>query len=316
MESMQETKNRIHSQDQIIMSMTEFKPITLQDKELITNYISPANERDCDFSFANLCSWHFITESSYAIIHHHLVIRFTNSEGIHEYFMPFGPGKLIPVIKELEEYARANNEPLCLRGIIPEMREKLEQYFPTLFEYTSDRDYFDYIYNRQDLAELKGKNYQPKRNHVNKFRKEYEFTYEPLTANVLPACLQFESEWCMKHGYIENENIRNERRALTFALRHFEELDLTGAIIHIGGRMVAFTFGAPITHDTFGVHYEKADISFDGAYSAINQLFASHLPEQYIYLNREEDLGIPGLRQAKLSYHPVILLEKTKAVKK
>ena len=129
-------------------------------------------------------------------------------------------------------------------------------------------------------------------------------------------CLQFESEWCLKHGYIENENIRNERRSLTFALHHFNELNLAGGLIHDQGKVVAFTFGAPINHNTFGVHYEKADINIDGIYSAINQAFASHLPEQYIYLNREEDLGIPGLRQAKLSYHPALLLEKTKAWKR
>ena len=313
---MQETKNRIHSQEQIVTFMKVFKPITIQDKELITSYIFPANEQDCDLSFANLCSWHFMTEASYAIIHHQLVIRFTNTEGIHEYFMPFGEGSLIPVIEELEACATANNEPLCLRGLQSQTQDKLEQYYPTLFEYSSDRDYFDYIYNRQDLAELKGKNYQPKRNHVNKFKKEYEFTYEPLTPTVIPECLQFESEWCLKHGYIENENIRNERRALTFAFHHFTELNLYGAVIRIAGKIVAFTFGAPINHNTFGVHYEKADINIDGVYSAINQYFAAHLPEKYIFLNREEDLGIPGLRQAKLSYHPVLLLEKVKATKK
>lgn len=313
---MPETKNTIHSQKQNVMFMTEFKPITIQDKELITSYIIPANFPDCDLSFANLCSWHFITESSFAIIHQHLVIRFTTPEGNHEYFMPFGEGSLIAVIDELLTLAQDNNEPLCLRGITPDIQTKLEQYFPTLFEYSSDRDYSDYIYSRQDLTELKGKNYQPKRNHVNKFRKEYEFSYEPLTLDTIPECLQFEAEWCIKHGYIENENIRNERRALTFALHHFEELNLTGAIIRISGKLVAFTFGAPINHDTFGVHYEKADINIDGIYSAINQHFAAYLPEQYIYLNREEDLGIPGLRQAKLSYHPVILLEKIRAIRK
>ena len=96
-----------------------------------------------------------------------------------------------------------------------------------------------------------------------------------------------------------------------------EVISSNPAIIRsVDGKIAAFTFGAPISHNTFGVHYEKADINIDGIYSAINQEFASHLPEQYIYLNREEDLGIPGLRQAKLSYHPVLLLEKTKAIKR
>lgn len=313
---MQATKNRIHSQEQTAISMIAFKPITISDKSLLTPYLLNARERDCDFSFANLCSWHFMTESSYAFIDQQLVIRFLHPEGYHEYFMPMGQGNVVSVIGQLEECARMEQAPLCLRGSLPGMQEKLEQSCPTLFEYSTDRDYFDYIYLRQDLAELKGKHYQPKRNHVNKFNKEYQSVYEPLTPDVVPECLQFESEWCMKHGYIENENIKNERRALTFALHHFEELHLCGAIIRINGKMVAFTFGAPITNDTFGVHYEKADISIDGVYSAINQYFASHLPEQYVYLNREEDLGIPGLRQAKLSYHPAILLEKARAIKK
>ena len=148
--------------------MIDFKPIATTDKELLTSFILPSDEQDCDFSFANLCSWHFMTESSYALIEDHLVIRFVTSEGNHEYFMPLGEGSPIPVIEALEACALSENEPLCLRGVQPKIQDKLEQYFPTLFEYTSNRDYFDYIYRRQDLAELKGKHYQPKRNHVNK----------------------------------------------------------------------------------------------------------------------------------------------------
>ncbi len=314
--NMEATKNKIHSQPETRMYMTTFSPITIQDKDLITSYIYHSESKDCELSFANLCSWHFMTESSFAIINHQLVIRFLHPEGFHEYFLPIGRENPLPAIKELEKQAAAENAPLIFRGILPELKDKLEAFYPHAFEYKSDRNYFDYIYKRQDLAELKGKNYQPKRNHVNKFRKAYEFNYVPLTAESVPECLQFEAEWCMKHGYIENENIRNEGRALTFALHHFETLGLTGAIIRTEGKLAAFTFGAPISQETFGVHYEKADIHIDGIYSAVNQLFAANLPEQYIYLNREEDLGIPGLRQAKLSYHPTILLEKARAIKK
>ena len=168
--------------------MNDFKPIATTDKELLTSFILPSDEQDCDFSFANLCSWHFMTESSYALIEDHLVIRFVTSEGNHEYFMPLGEGSPIPVIEALEACALSEQEPLCLRGVQPKIQDKLEQYFPTLFEYTSNRDYFDYIYRRQDLAELKGKHYQPKRNHVNKFRKEYRYKYEPLTPDLIPVC--------------------------------------------------------------------------------------------------------------------------------
>ena len=179
-----------------------------------------------------------------------------------------------------------------------------------------DRDYFDYVYQRQDLAELKGKHYQPKRNHVNKFKREYNFTAEPLTQQAVAECLEFEASWCRVHGYEEDENILNERQAMVYAFEHWERLGLRGLVIRVEGKVAAFTFGAPINHDTFGVHFEKADIRIDGAYSAVNQFFAASLPEEYVYLNREEDLGIPGLRQAKLSYQPAFLLEKIRAVKK
>ncbi|MEG2790250.1 MAG: phosphatidylglycerol lysyltransferase domain-containing protein [Odoribacter sp.] len=294
--------------------MMDFKPITIKDYKLITSTITPSNAQDCDLSFANLCSWHFMTGSSYTIAGNHLIIRFTASDGTPEYFMPFGKGNVVAVIEELEKKAQAAHEIFCLRGVVPAMKELLEETFPSLFEYSADRDLFDYLYKRKDLVELKGKNYQPKRNHINKFKKEYSYNYQELTPELIPECLLFEAEWCRKHGYVENENIRNERRALTYALHHLKELGLSGAVIYTNGKLAAFTFGAPINHDTFGVHYEKADITIDGAYNIINQEFATHLPEQYIYLNREEDLGIPGLRQAKLSYHPTILLEKYKAV--
>lgn len=122
--------------------------------------------------------------------------------------------------------------------------------------------------------------------------------------------LELEAKWCKANDCDQQEGTGNERRALIYALNHFEELGLTGGILHVNGQIVAFTFGMPINKETFGVHVEKADTSIDGAYAMINYEFANHIPEQYIYINREEDLGIEGLRKAKLSYHPETILEK------
>ena len=123
-------------------------------------------------------------------------------------------------------------------------------------------------------------------------------------------CSELEAEWCKANNCDQHEGTGNERRALVYALHNFEELGLTGGILHVDGKIAAFTFGMPINQDTFGVHVEKADTSIDGAYAMINYEFANHIPEQYVYLNREEDLGIEGLRKAKLSYQPAIILEK------
>lgn len=296
--------------------MTGFTPITLQDKPLITSYTSVYAPRDCDFSFFNLCAWHFSNESSFAEIGNSLVIRFRTKDNRLIYLMPIGAGNLTEILPLLEEEAAAEGQPLRLQGDYPRMRTELEKYYPTLFEYTVHREYADYVYRRSDLTGLKGKNYQPKRNHINKFLKEYDYTYTPLTPDMLPLCLEFESKWCMEHDYMEQESLKEERKALTFGIRHYEILGLSGGAIWVDGEMAAFTFGSPINNETFDINAEKANIRIDGAYSMINKEFAAHLPEQYIYIDREEDLGIPGLRQAKLSYHPIFLTEKCIAIKK
>lgn len=290
--------------------MIDFKKIELKDKELITSYLFMRKERDCNLSFVNLCSWQFMTQSSFAIVHDCLVVRFNLPEERVVYLMPVGPGDKHVVLTELKKQAELEGHKMRLHGVFPDLRDWLENVYPGRFQYHTDRDYFDYIYLRQDLVDLKGKDFQPKRNHVNKFKKSYNYTYEPLSRDLIPYCLQLEEEWCKRHGCDESESLENERKALTMALNHFEELELLGGAICVEGQIVAFTYGGPITGDTFGVNIEKADTLVDGAYNIINQEFARRIPEQYIYVNREEDLGMPGLRKAKLSYRPVILLEK------
>ena len=108
----------------------------------------------------------------------------------------------------------------------------------------------------------------------------------------------------------ENQALQDERRFMTAALQHMDQLDIQGGVLYVGGKIVAFTFGAPINQETFDTCVEKADTDIEGAYAMINYEFANHIPEQYVYINREEDLGLEGLRRAKLSYHPEILLEK------
>ena len=143
------------------------------------------------------------------------------------------------------------------------------------------------------------------------------YEYLPITPELVPECLRLECQWFQANRTDHDETgLSDERRAMTYALNHFNELELTGGAICVDHQIIAFSFGAPINHNTFGVHVEKADVNYEGAYAVINQAFASHLPEQYRFVNREEDLGIPGLRQAKLSYNPYLLLEKSAAIKK
>ncbi len=290
--------------------MIPFKDITLADKDTITSFTMKSDRRNCDLSFSNLCSWRFLYDTQFAVVDNFLVFKFWAGEQL-AYMMPVGTGDLKAVLWELIEDARKENQHFCMLGVCSNMRADLEAILPEQFTFTEDRDYADYIYLRSDLSTLKGKKFQAKRNHINRFRNTYpDYEYTPITPDRIQECLDLEAEWCKVNNCDQQEGTGNERRALIYALHNFEALGLTGGILHVNSKIVAFTFGMPINHETFGVHVEKADTSIEGAYAMINYEFANRIPEQYIYINREEDLGIEGLRKAKLSYQPATILEK------
>ena len=162
---------------------------------------------------------------------------------------------------------------------------------------------------------LRGKHLDAKRNHIHRFRAAHpDFEYRPLTPEYFDECRRLTEIWQeekkRKQAPNDNKNkiIDAEHRVMETIFSNWEALGMIGGSIFVDGRMVAFTYGSAVTTDTLDVCVEKADRHVEGAFAIINQQFAEHLPEQYIYLNREEDMGIPGLRQAKLSYHPEILL--------
>ncbi|ERI84720.1 hypothetical protein HMPREF1981_02196 [Bacteroides pyogenes F0041] len=290
--------------------MIPFKDITLADKETIMAFTIKSRRRNCDLSFSNLCSWRFLYNTQFAVVDDFLVFKFW-AENQLAYMMPVGNGDQKSILRKLIEDAEKEGQPFCMLGVCSDMRTELETELPDRFTFTEDRDYADYIYLRNDLSTLKGKKFQSKRNHINRFRNTYpDYEYTPITPDRIQECLELEAEWCKANDCDQHEGTGNERRALIYALHNFEAIGLTGGILHVNGQIVAFTFGMPINHETFGVHVEKADTRIDGAYAMINYEFANRIPEQYVYINREEDLGIEGLRKAKLSYQPVTILEK------
>jgi len=226
------------------------------------------------------------------------------------FMMPVGQGDNRKVIEKLIDNAREENHDFYILGCPEEMKNHLEESMPGMFHFESEREYADYIYMRENLVTLSGKKLQSKRNHINKFKKEYSYEYLPITPDNVDECLRLEAEWCKVNNCDEQEGTGNERRAIEYALKNFEQLGLTGGILCAMGKIVAFTFGTPINKDTFGIHVEKADTTIDGAYPMINNEFAKRIPGHFTYINREEDLGIEGLRKAKLSYNPAIILEK------
>ena len=288
----------------------EFRRLDIEDKQTVQRYTLHGGYRNCDFAFANLYGWRFLYQTEIAEYGGFLLLRFYVG-GELSYMFPLGEGDIRPVMEELMSDARTKGLPFAMYGLCKEKCYELESLFPGKFAFTSRHDYSDYLYLRSDLSTLTGKKFQSKRNHVNKFRRSYPgYEFKPLSRSLVPECIELETLWCRAKNCGEDRALQNERKCMNAALSRFEELDISGGVLTVDGRIVGFTYGAPVNHDTFDTCVEKADTDYDGAYAMINHEFAKTIPEQYVYINREEDLGLEGLRKAKLSYQPHILLEK------
>ena len=178
-----------------------------------------------------------------------------------------------------------------------------------------DRDQFDYVYRTGDLAELPGQAFDAKRNFVRRFRDQFSFEFLPLTKDHIRDCLYFEEEWCQAKDCQSTDSLGKERQAVREMLEHLGALGVTGAMIRIAGKIEAVTLGEALNPRTFVIHIEKANGVFIGIYQAINQMFSQQVKSMgFDFINREQDLGVPGLRKAKESYHPVLLVKKYSAI--
>lgn len=295
--------------------MIEFKPVRLEDRAVIERYTMQSGICNCDLAFANMYCWQQVYHSAWAEIDGFLVIRFRIDGGEKiGYMQPVGEGDFAPLIPTLRADAHAHGQRLRIIGLTDEGREMIRRMHIGLFAFESDRALEDYVYNADDLRNLPGRRYQPKRNHINRFLAEYpDYRYEELTHDRFDECMALEREWRRAHEGHTSE-LCAEQRAMQRGFEHFGELGMQGGCIYVGDRLVAFTYGSAVNDHTFDTHVEKADTEYDGAFTIINKLFAQHLDPRFTLINREEDLGIEGLRQAKLSYHPAFLQHKFTAI--
>lgn len=290
--------------------MIDFKDITLEDKEVITSFVFPNDCCNCELSFSNLVSWRFMYDTQYAVVDDFLVLRYHN-HGEDVYMMPIGNGNADAVVNKLIDDAHSQGKKFLMHAACHFIENQISDEMKEKFIMTPNRDSFDYVYYREDLATLKGNKFQQKRNHVNRFMKTYpNWEYKSATPELIKLCIEKENEWYENNEDYKHQNIDSERQALLYAMNHAEEIGVKGGVLFVESKIVAFTFGFPINHKTFGVHFEKADINYTGAFTVINQMFANDIPKEFEYINREEDLGIEGLRKAKTSYNPAFLITK------
>lgn len=295
--------------------MIDFKKLTLEDRDWVNACLAKADYRGCEYSFGN----NFIWEGSHNI-------RTAEVEGFYcaisgkgdniIYTYPAGAGDIKKVLELLIEDAKERGISFKMRGLIQEQTKQLEEIFPGMFECELRRDESDYLYTVEKLSKLSGKKLHGKRNHIARFKDCEDWEFIEITGENIHECKEMNERWCEKYNCDEKEGLKEELCAVERAFDYFNELGFCGGFIRRKGEVVAYSIGEPLSSDTFDVHIEKAFHDIQGAYPMINQQFVQHFCQDFKYVNREEDTGDMGLRKAKLSYYPDILLDKYEAVLK
>lgn len=291
--------------------MINFQRLDLSQKGRYDAYLRSEQERGCEYSFVNLFLW---GRQKAAFAGDRLVL-FSQFDRRSVYPFPVGPGELKPVIDAIIRDAGKRGVPCCITSITEADRAALETLYPGRFRFYTDRDGFDYIYAIDDLAELKGRKFQKKRNHIHRFEESHpNWRVVPLDRSNQMAVYNMLGRWYQERLEADpHRDYHLEQLAMQRAFTFYHLLDLEGLVLMDGEEILAFTMGSRLRDDTFDIHFEKALDSADGAYPTINREFARYLREKYPevrWLNREDDLGLEGLRKAKLSYCPDHMVEK------
>ena len=289
--------------------MIEFKRLDLADKAVYDKYLMNCTGHGCEYSFVNLFLW---GRQKAAFVNDFLVVQ-SQFDRRSVYPFPVGQGDVKPVLDAIIHDARARGIPCCITSLTQAECELVERLYPGQFRFHCNRDNYDYVYDIGGLAELKGRKYQKKRNHLHRFHDAHpDCQFIPVEEVPTEALAELLTVWYESHRAANpGTNYHMEEVAIERALRFREALGLEGLALVENGKLMAFTLGSRLNADTFDIHFEKA--VEEAAYAAINQAFARYLRDKYPelrFLNREDDMGLEGLRKAKLSYNPDKMIEK------
>lgn len=287
-----------------------FKPLELEDREVIHPLLWAYQPETSELTFTNLFIWRAHYGFSWCLADDWLVIVASPSSDDVFAFPPIGPAprgdRAVKVLRWLQE-SKGVEKPRIERAdgrLVSELAGDRRLAVEPL------RDHFDYVYKTDDLIQLAGGAYRAKRNHINYFLRSYSYAYDGLSAKYINACLDMTGSWCDVRRCEEDLDLMGEWDAIREALTNFRSLDLTGGVILIDNHLEAFTLGERLNEQTTVVHIEKANIEVRGLYGMINQQFCEKQWKDVPFINREQDLGEPGLREAKLSYNPNRLVAK------
>lgn len=293
--------------------MLDFSEITLSDKAYFDRYLNLYNPETSELTFTNLYMWRDLYKFRYTEVDGLLCIVAVPEKGEPFSFMPVGrveKSTFARVLDHLKKYFTANNWQLVFKRV----PERELHYFTECKELTAefvlDADNSDYIYLTTDLIELKGKKFDGKRNHINRFNRQYSYEYVVMDESHIDEALRITEEWCAERDCNLHKGLYCEKLANMELLKNFAALECQGALIKVDGRFEAYTTGEMLNGNTAVIHIEKAGSKINGLYTLVNQQFCQNQWIHTEYINREQDLGIEGLRKAKQSYNPFKMSNK------
>ena len=302
------------------MDLTIAKEIKLEDKELFNSYFHKYPPQTSEFTFTNLYMWRNFYSFNFMEWKDHLLLfsrnifeakktpASANKKALY-FFPPIGPNPAEIIISLFENLKEVEFHRVPER-ISDDIRNHNK--FSSLgIDILEDRDNWDYIYEAENLRNLPGNRYRQNRRWLNKFLENYNYDFKILTENEIELCKKLQLEWCILRQCEDDEELKEEELAIYDALDNFSALGFQGALICVDDKCAAYTFGEMLNPDTMVIHVEKAHMDYEGAYQAINNLFLKNSVEGVIYVNREQDLGVPGLRRAKESYKPIRMEKKS-----
>jgi hypothetical protein len=289
-----------------------WKPIGIEDKELVNSSLRKKRYEISELTFTNLFLWQEGQSITYRMVNGYLVIKSIDSKGRENLLMPVGTGGLADTLREVHRLMGKGG--YYFRALTQEMCEEIERAWPGKFQYSPTPEVSDYVYSAADLIALPGNKYRKKRNFVTGFERDYPYAYRKLTKALDYKVIESQVEWCNQNNCDFYPELKMEAEGIRKVLRHFCQLDFSGGLIEVEGKVVAYTFGEQLNDETVVIHIEKANNDYRGAYQMINNLYLREEWSQMTFVNREGDLGIPGLRRAKESYYPEHMIDKFMAV--
>lgn len=306
------------------MADLNWRTPTIADCDLLKKVTFTNSVMSCTDSYANIILFTpkyktEICEVGEIVLRKYHAVRDTQTDISADcalYGFPLGNGDYRAAIELIFEDAQKSGKPVAFPFLAEIDKDFMQNNFPGRFKFIERRDDFDYLYLTKNLAELPGRKFHKKKNHIAQFMKKYPSAeFRQMNAENFSDALAVENQWNVTHEGNLDESTRHEHNIIDIAIKNFDALSLCGGILYVENRPVAMTIGGAMSAKVMDVYFEKVIPEFDrdGGYAVINNLFAKSMT-QYEYLNREEDLGIEGLRKAKLSYQPDILLTKWSAI--